>query len=134
VLIPVELTRKSVRSGYVVKATDDDPIVNPALTEYLRRGFGIILPELPDLSTISDNYDLQSFLMEVSEAISVYKGWTIKTDIYLGLFLFQKFVMYKDLEANTQALTTHRLIRQLITRSGTQKGGMPNEVRSMELD
>src|SRR5262249_43619088 len=62
------------------------------------------------------------------------KEWAVKTDIYLGLFLFQKFVMYKDLETNPQALTGHRLIRQLITRSGTQIGGLPDDVRSMELD
>ncbi|MBI3301058.1 MAG: DUF4011 domain-containing protein, partial [Deltaproteobacteria bacterium] len=134
VLVPVELTRKSARSGYVVKAADDDPIVNPALIEYLCRGFGIILPDLPDLSTISDDYDLQTFLKAVSDSIAAQKGWAVKTDISLGLFSFQKFVMYKDLEANTQALSAHRLVRQLITRSGTQMGGLPDEVRSMELD
>src|SRR5919198_670466 len=45
VLLPVELTRKSARAGYTVAATDDDPIVNPALVEYLRRSFGVTLPD-----------------------------------------------------------------------------------------
>lgn len=134
VLVPVELTRRSARSGYVLKATDDDPLVNPALTEYLRRGFGITLPELPDSSTISDDYDLQTFFKAVGDTVATQKEWAVKTDIYLGLFSFQKFVMYKDLETNPQALTGHRLIRQLITRSGTQIGGLPDDVRSMELD
>ncbi len=134
VLVPVELTRRSARSGYVLKATDDDPLVNPALTEYLRRGFEITLPELPDSSTISDDYDLQTFFKAVGDAVATQQEWAVKTDIYLGLFSFQKFVMYKDLETNPQALTSHRLIRQLITRSGTQIGGLPDDVRSMELD
>ena len=133
-LVPVELTRRSARSGYVLKATDDDPLVNPALTEYLRRGFGITLPELPDSSTISDDYDLQTFFKAVGDTVATQKEWAVKTDIYLGLFSFQKFAMYKDLETNPQALTGHRLIRQLITRSGTQIGGLPDDVRSMELD
>jgi hypothetical protein len=57
----------------------------------------------------------------------------VKTDLYLGLFAFQKFVMYKDLEANAQVLTIHRLIRQLITPSGTQLGGLPGEIQSIEI-
>jgi very-short-patch-repair endonuclease len=134
VLVPAELTRKSARAGYVLKATDDDPLVNPALSEYLQRGFGIALPELPDSSTIPDDYDVQSFFTAVVDVIATQKGWAVKTDIYLGLFSFQKFVIYKDLEANTQALVGHRLIRQLITRSGTQLGGLPSEVQSMDLD
>ncbi len=48
VLLPVELSRKSARSGYRIRAADDDPVVNPALAEYLRLDFGITLPELPD--------------------------------------------------------------------------------------
>ncbi|HXG18189.1 MAG TPA: DUF3320 domain-containing protein [Methylomirabilota bacterium] len=133
-LIPVELTRKSARTGYIVKATDDEPMVNPALLEYLRRGFGIVLPELPDSGSMPDDYDLQAFLKEVSETLVPHKGWSVKTDIHLGLFSFQKFVMYKDLEVNTPALTNHRLIRQLVTRSGPYFNGLPPEVRSMDLD
>ncbi|HEY8226744.1 MAG TPA: DUF4011 domain-containing protein, partial [Pyrinomonadaceae bacterium] len=43
VLLPVELTRKSARSGYQIRATDEDPLVNPALAEYLR-AYSITLP------------------------------------------------------------------------------------------
>ena len=134
VLVPVELNRKSARTGFSLSATDDDSIVNPALIEYLRGDFGISLPSLPDSSSLSDTYDLQEFLNQVSTAVSSQRGWAVKTGIYLGLFSFQKFVMYKDLEANRSALETHRLIRQLITRSGTSFGTLPPEIRSMELD
>src|SRR5207247_1025177 len=109
---PVELTRKSARSGYQIRATDEDPLVNPALAEYLRE-YSITLPDLPDSSNIPDDYDLQSLLASVSERIENRKDWSIKTDIYLGLFSFQKFVMYKDLEANTERFSLHRLLRQL---------------------
>jgi hypothetical protein len=55
VLVPIELTRQLARSGYGFRATDDDPLVNPALTEYLHREFGIVLPDLPDTNTIPDD-------------------------------------------------------------------------------
>jgi very-short-patch-repair endonuclease len=134
VLVPVELTRRSARAGYVLKATDDDPLVNPALAEYLQRGFGVVLPDLPDASTMPDDYDVQTFFSAVVEAIATQQRWAVKTDLYLGLFSFQKFVMYKDLDAHTPALMGHRLIRQLITRTGTQLGGLPGEVQALDLD
>lgn len=45
--------------------------------------------------------------------------------------------MYKDLEANADALVSHRLVRQLVTRRGTTGGhvaGFPDEIRHMDLD
>jgi very-short-patch-repair endonuclease len=133
-LLPVELTRKSARSGYAVRATDDDPLLNPALVEYLRRSFGITLPAIPDSSAIPDDYDLQRFLSAASESIALQKGWTIKTSIYLALFSFQKFVMYKDLEANSAAVQQHRILRQLVTRDGERAFALPDEIRALELD
>ena len=137
VLLPVELSRKSARTGYSVRPAEDEPLVNPALAEYLRRDHGIALPELPESSAMPDEYDLQSFLEGVSVAIRGKHSWSVKTDIYLALFSFQKFVMYKDLEANTDALCQHRLIRQLVTRRAedeVQIMGLPGEVRRMDLD
>jgi very-short-patch-repair endonuclease/signal recognition particle subunit SEC65 len=132
VLLPVALSRKSARAGYEVRATDDDPLVNPALAEYLRER-RIVLPELPDPAS-TDDYDLQSLFSAVVAQVSVQPGWAVKTDIYLGLFSFQKLVMYKDLEANAAAMSGHRLIRQLITRSGGHVTGLPAEIRGMQLD
>lgn len=48
VLLPVELTRKSARAGYQIRATNEDPMVNPALAEYIKQ-YSIRLPELPGL-------------------------------------------------------------------------------------
>jgi very-short-patch-repair endonuclease len=134
VLLPVELSRKSVRSGYTIKAADDEPMVNPALAQLLRQQYGISLPPLPDLQAIPDDYDLQQLLTVVQQTIGSKAGWSLKTDIYLGLFSFQKLVMYKDLEANIEALKAHRLIRQLITRKGLPISALPKEIRDMQLD
>ncbi len=133
VLLPVELSRKSARAGYELRATDDDPIVNPALAEYLRPR-GIALPELPDSASIPDDFDLQTLFTAVTERIAGQRGWGVKTDSYLGLFSFQKFVMYKDLEANAASVAAHRLVKQLVTRSGGETIGLPAEIREMELD
>jgi very-short-patch-repair endonuclease len=134
VLLPVALTRTSAGAGYTLSATDDDYIVNPALAEHLRRDFGIALPELPDPASIPDDYDLQQFLAAVTEVIGTQPDWRVTTEIYLGLFAFQKFVMYKDLDANGAAFGAHRLVRQLVTRAGAQLAALPDDVREMDLD
>jgi very-short-patch-repair endonuclease len=132
-LVPVELTRKSARAGYTVKAADEDPMINPTLTEYLRVNYGIVLPDLPEVTEGVD-YDLQSFFQGVGEAVSQQTSWRVTTDIYLALFSFQKLVMYKDLEKNGDLFARHRLITQLVTREGGQLIGLPADVRDMELD
>ncbi|MEP7356681.1 MAG: DUF4011 domain-containing protein, partial [Anaerolineales bacterium] len=134
VLVPVSLTRKSARTGYVVRATDDDPLVNPALAEYLRRFHSLELPDLPDSAEMPAGYDLQTFFESVREAVSSQAGWSVKSDLYLGLFAFQKFVMYKDIEANSAAIAQHPLVRQLVTRAGAEQLGLPPEVQSLDLD
>lgn len=137
VLLPVELSRRSARTGYILRAAEDEPLVNPALAEYLRRDHGVTLPELPESGAMPDDYDLQTFLEGVSGMVRGKSGWSVKTDIHLALVSFQKFVMYKDLEANSPSLKEHRLIRQLVTRGSKgeeQFQGLPGEIRAIELD
>lgn len=134
VLLPVRLERKSARSGYSLQAADDDPLVNPALREYVKRSFGTSMPDLPTPDAIADDYDLQTLFAAIRQSVSAQNDWAVKTDIYLGLFSFQKFVMYKDLDANTDVFAKHRLMSQLVTRSGTQVVGLPTEIRTMDLD
>ena len=141
IMVPVSLTRKSARTGYTLEATDDEPLVNPALIEYLRRSFAVELPAIPTLGE-NDSPNLQDFYRGVGDIAaervrSGMSGWSVKTDIFLGLFSFQKLVMFKDLEVNADAFTSHHMITQLITRETTTDGavmGLPQDVRAMDLD
>lgn len=153
VMVPVSLTRKSARTGYTIEATDDDPIVNPALAEYLRREYGVTLPDLhsPDSpgeqsdqgdETDDEDSSLHRFYHSVMDVVddrtsASQPGWSVKTDIFLGLFSFQKLVMFKHLEAHAPEFAGHDMVRQLITREappGTVVMGLPEDVRDLELD
>ncbi len=134
ILLPVQLKRSSARSGYQLLASEEDPLVNPALAEFLRSNLGMSMPELPDSQSMPEDYDLQSIFSDVSQLIKGRQDWTLTTDIYLGLFSFQKLVMYKDLETNSEAFSEHRLIKQVVLHSGSQVAGLPQDVRNMQLD
>lgn len=58
ILLPVQLKRSSARSGYQLLASGEDPLVNPALAEFLRSNFGLMMPELPDSQSMPEDYDL----------------------------------------------------------------------------
>jgi very-short-patch-repair endonuclease len=134
VMVPVALSRKSARSGFVISAGDDEPLANPALIELLRRNYGISLPELPRSDHYPEDYDLQAYLADVAQRIALQKDWSVKNDVFLASFSFQKLVMYKDLETHHDAALGHRLVRQLATRNGSELIGLPETIRSMDLD
>lgn len=129
-LLPVQLERASARARFALRATDDDPLLNPALAEYLRRDFGLALPELPESL---DDLDAAGLFDAVRAAVAAHPRWRVGDEIVLGLLSFQKFVMYKDLERNREAFAAHRLVHQLATRSGAHTG-LPPEVRALDLD
>jgi len=134
VLVPVELLRKSAREGFKVSMTDEEIILNPSLVEYLKNSFGITIPELPDISTLTDEYDLQSFFTSLGDLFSNNKDWKITNEIYLGLLFFQKLVMYKDLEKNVEAVKRHKIFQRIINKKGESHIGLPDEIKEMSLD
>lgn len=134
ILVPVELERVSAKEGYRIKATDEEVIVNPSLVEYLQQTHLISLPELPDSSVISDDYDLKVFFEQTTQSITNQPKWKVTNEIYLGLFSFQKLVMYKDLEKNTKLIGAHRIFQQMINKEGPTFIGLPDGIRELPLD
>lgn len=144
IMMPVSLARRSARSGFSLQMTDEEPMVNPALSEYLRRSHGIVLPDLPPIDAEDAVSRLRDWYTQISQLAadkvkSGFEGWAVKTDIFLSLFSFQKLVMFKDLEANSSAFASHRLVRDLVLRATPDRSsapviGLPPAIRSMDLD
>ena len=110
-LVPVELTRKSVKNDYAVKyASEEASIINPALIHKLFLDFGINLEGLmEDLESV----DPRKMFQEIKKSISNYPRWRLTNDVFLGLFSFNKFIMYKDIEKNVKALTNNNVIKTM---------------------
>lgn len=134
VLLPVEISRKSSNTGYVVTSSGDEPIVNLALTEYLRRSYGISLPELTDSASMNEDFDLNMFFSEIQEVVKGKKDWFFKDEVHLSLFSFQKLMMYKDIEQYLSKISSHRLIHQMIFKTGIKYNGLPAEIQLLDLD
>ncbi len=142
IMVPVRLSRRSARSGFLVESNGDDPIVNPALDELLRRQFGASLGDLPAVDAPEAATAVREFFERAAgiagdRAAAGMRQWAVKTDIVLAVFSFQKLVMFKDLEENADAFGAHRLVHQVVQREGAVGeivNGLPADVRALELD
>jgi hypothetical protein len=109
VLVPVRLQRQSAAAPYQLFFVDDEePVINPSLTEKLRHDANLDIPE--DFA-----WEDKPILMELSEirAAVLKHGWTVQHKAVLGLFSFQKYVMYRDLLDNESVVARHPLVRSL---------------------
>ncbi|MCI0455510.1 MAG: DUF3320 domain-containing protein [Gemmataceae bacterium] len=110
ILLPVELTRSSIREPFSLAPVDEDPILNPALAARLQQDFAFKLPPSPEDWS---EKPLTQYLDEVTGAITGLPGWRVEAGAVLTLFSFFKGVMYQDLEENAGRIAEHPLIRAL---------------------
>lgn len=127
VLLPVQLERETAGSKFTLKATQDDPVLNPAIMERLRTSHRFQLPPLPD--SFEDFQPMTYFAM-FQQAIEHQKNWKVTEDIFLAFFAFQKFVMYRDLEIAEDIYAQHEIIQAL----GTGKSELSAEDSSDDND
>lgn len=112
VLLPVQLERETAGSKFTLKATQDDPVLNPAIMEKLRTSHRFQLPPLPDSF---EDFQPMTYFAIFQQAIEQQKNWRVTEDIFLSFFAFQKFVMYRDLEIAEDIYAQHEIIQALAT-------------------
>ena len=115
ILLPVALERESVRSGIRMVAHDDEPRFNTTLLEMLSRDFDIKITNLDgDLPRDDSGIDVDKIWNKVRRAIKNVPGFEVVTDVVLGHFFFAKYLMWKDLEDQSDALRNNPVVRHLI--------------------
>ena len=117
-LVPVTLTRQSVRSGFRLTRHDDDALVNPTLLQKLAQDFSLRLPSFDTLPLDDKGLDvgriLQTFRLHVGEI----SGWEVRDTVELGIFSFTKYLMWKDLQDRQQQLMQNSVVAHLINNPG----------------
>ena len=127
ILVPLELTRDSIRQPYAINVppVEEEEVLNPALQVKLKNDYKIDLPSLPE---DWENQTLQDYFNTLNQAVA-QMGWKVEASVDLGLFSFQKLVIYKDLEANAALVTQHPIIRAIagIKEDNLILSGLPDE-------
>ena len=118
IMLPVELKKRSIKSKYKLYPTEDEVFVNPALQYKMDNEFNL---SFPDLQFDNDNFDPQEYFKILNSIIESNNRWKIKNDIFLGLFSFAKFVMFKDLEKYNKTFKNNKIVQAL---AGVNKEGV----------
>ena len=127
ILVPLEIGKETLRAPYsiAVPPVEDEAVLNPALATKLFNDYRIELPPLPE---DWEGQTLAEYYRQVEVAVSKF-GWKMQDSIDLGLFSFQKLVIYKDLDCNTPLVTQHPLVRAIagIKDESLIQTGLPEE-------
>lgn len=115
ILLPVTITRQSVRSGIKIALSDDEPRFNTTLLEMLRQDFGLHIEGLDgSLPTDGSGTDIPAILTRVRQETRDVAGFEVVDDVYLGTFSFAKYLMWKDLVDRTDQLKENPVVRHLM--------------------
>jgi len=117
-LMPVRLVTTEPEQPPMLEPTEDDPVINPALSLELARD-RITLPRLADLGQVT----LSGLLDRVRGAVAAQDGWVVSETTVLSCFPPMKEAMYQDLLAHEDLVAGHPAVRALA--AGGRTGGEP---------
>jgi very-short-patch-repair endonuclease len=115
-LLPLELHRKSVREGFTLRLTDDDPRINVTLLELLKQDHGLVIPGLDPLPEDESGLDVPQILRSVRQAVRDIDRWDVVDEARIGLFSFTKFLMWRDLSERVDDLMKNPVVEHLVNR------------------
>lgn len=113
-LLPIEIIRRSISSGYIIRGRDEDVIPNITLQEMLRQNFEINLGIPDPLPTDESGVDVPKILAIVRHSIMSQSRWDVEEKAVIGNFSFNKFVMWNDIHSHSDLLANNKIVNSLL--------------------
>lgn len=113
-LLPVEIIRKSAAKGYVIRSREEETMMNITLLEMLRQNFGISLSGLDPLPTDESGVNVKLIYSIIRNSIKNQRKWDVEEQAILGIFSFNKFIMWNDIHNNANKLVQNKIVSSLI--------------------
>ena len=124
ILVPVQLERKSVRSGFRLALHEDETRFNPTLLQMLKQDFDLSIPEFDiELPQDVSGIDVAGIWKTVRRHIKSIKGWEVTEQVTLATLSFTKYLMWKDLVERTDLLKRNPVVAHLIDTPTHTYGG-----------
>ncbi|MEH2488687.1 DUF3320 domain-containing protein [Bradyrhizobium sp. AZCC 2230] len=136
ILVPVQLERKSVRSGFRLALHEDEARFNPTLLQMLKQDFALSMPELEaELPQDATGVDVAGVWKTIRRHIKSIKGWEVTEQVVLATLSFTKYLMWKDLVDRSDILKRNPVVRHLIdTPTHTYDGSRAAFVAENTID
>ena len=129
VLVPVRLERKILENQISLFIQEEGVEFNPVLLYALQSYYGL---DLEKWALDIDDEDIWVWLDDLRQEIqqnSVH--WDLLPSVHIGIFDFQKLVMYKDFERYENAFLQHPIIRALLSPSSSQSHNISGDGSSV---
>ncbi|WP_164821261.1 DUF3320 domain-containing protein [Paenibacillus koleovorans] len=117
VLLPVELLKKTSRTGYILRRREDEIQFNITLLEMLKQDFGIEIGGMDPLPKDERGVDLSRIFTMVRHAVMSKSRWDVLETGCLGLFSFSQFVMWNDIRSRSGELARNKVVASLMAGS-----------------
>ncbi|MHB0709359.1 DUF3320 domain-containing protein [Roseomonas mucosa] len=114
ILVPVVLERPSVKSGFQLRAHDDETRINATLLEMLKQEYGVRMPELEVAPEDGSGLDVPAILGAFRRKVREIPGWEVTDEVALTNLSFTKYLMWKDLADRADALRESEVARRLM--------------------
>lgn len=131
ILVPIEIKRQNIGQSFTIKYNEDSVILNPALALKLKRDFGI---NLEDIVFDEEGINPIEVFSKVQEKIKDKSRWKLLNNIYIGLFSFAKFVMYKDLDKYKGLIKNSKLVGTICGLNNEKQASIDSICPLSELD
>ena len=128
-LLPVELYKISINTPYKLRILEEEIIINPALNVKMINQFAVGLPELPEENDVNS---LRMYFSKIREELKDIPNQKIDETGCLGIFSFNKLVLYNDLEKYNNLIKSHHIINGQI--SIQSKNENFSEIMAEKLD
>lgn len=113
-LIPVELSRKSVNTPFTLRSREEETMINITLLEYLRQEYQLDLSGLENLPMDDAGVDVKKVLTLFRKEILNLEGWDILEQTVLGTFSFNKLILWQDISKFSEEIQKSPIVKSLI--------------------
>nr|WP_314496875.1 DUF3320 domain-containing protein [uncultured Chryseobacterium sp.] len=113
-LIPVELSRRSVNSKFMLRSREEETMINITLLEYLKQEFKLNLNSLETLPTDEFGLDVSKVMAIIRNAVMNLEGWDVLEQMVLGTFSFNKLILWQDLSKYAEEIQKSPIVKSLI--------------------
>ncbi|QES89652.1 DUF3320 domain-containing protein [Rhizosphaericola mali] len=127
-LVPVELSRKSANTKYTLRSREEETMINITLVEYLKQEYKLNLNALENLPMDESGVDVGKVLAIIRNAIMNLEGWDVMEQIVLGIFSFNKLILWQDISKYSEEIQKSSIVKSLI------EGKLSASLESVESD
>ncbi|MCJ8502469.1 DUF3320 domain-containing protein [Desulfatitalea alkaliphila] len=119
-LIPMGIERKSIREGFRIQRIDEESRINITLLQKLKIDLGITVDGLDPLPEDASGLDVPKILRTIRQAIKREPRWKVEESASLTILTFSRFLMWLDLEANSEELKKNAVVQHLLESPNEQ--------------